>query len=305
MQNQQNPQQNNLNSQPVQGNVVKPQQQAMQQNAQQPVQQQPLRQPQKQKGNATMSSYEKRFREFLKNKFGGMIGNTLLDNEMKKLKITNISALSDAEQMSTMENILHSIFQEHHMQKSEENTRLEMKLELCLDKAAENMQSYAKEVKMEPLNVNHNNATKTRTFITNEDSTETYWCTLGTTTGILQAKLYLFTTERQSMMLMTEYAKSQKMEFNPLDEELKNKVFYSFLNFIGTSYLSVSKTLLGIDIQFQFTETKPVDINFIEGIDKEIAETEKKQNAKVDMTSVDTKITFDRQEFAISLFVAH
>ncbi|MFW6231377.1 MAG: hypothetical protein ACOC32_05135 [Nanoarchaeota archaeon] len=291
-------------------NVMRPQEQNMQKNAQQVPRQRPktavkAKQPKKQESQEQqMSVYEKRFREFLKNKFGGMIGNTLLTNELDKLNISNISNKSDQEQIQVMENVLHGIFEKHSMAEAEEHTKLEMKLQLCLDETASLLKNFAGEVEIKQIDINHNNRDMLKRYRVDAEEKDSL-CTIAEISGTMSSKAYIMVDERMGMMLMTEYAKKQGKEFNPLDEKQKNAVYYEFLRFIFDNYLSVVQKLLDVNISYKLTETKDALIDTVEEIEKEIEAIEKERNGRVDLVSAETKIIFDRQTLPLVVFVAY
>jgi hypothetical protein len=142
-------------------------------------------------------------------------------------------------------------------------------------------------------------------FTGEAEGAETYWCIDTKVSGSIQSNAYLFTTEKQSMMLMTEFAKSKNMEFNPLDEEQKKNVFYTFLKFIFDAYLNVAQSVIGANIQYQFGDIKPTDINLVEEIQKKIADEETKAGKRLDVTTVRSTITLDRQPFEIILVIPY
>ncbi|MFW5852871.1 MAG: hypothetical protein ACOCUR_02480 [Nanoarchaeota archaeon] len=301
---QQPPTQNN--QQQTGGNVVRPQQtNTMNNAAAAPKQQQqqktatPAKQPIK-RSEKEQSSYERRFREFIKNRFGGMIGEILLNRELKNQNINDLSLLDEAGQMKVMDTVLQNIFKEHNMPGAMENTRLEMKLQLCLDKAAELMKDSYDDVELGHITVTHNDQGKLDRF--SAETGEKFWSTSATTTGTLNSQAYIITPERETMMLMTGYAKNKKIDFNPLDEKQKKETLHRFFRSIFDPYTQVAKQIIGADVSYELFETSETNIDYIDGIKDENEKKEKESRKRTDVVSAEFTAELDRQKFPIIIF---
>lgn len=255
----------------------------------------------KKKSEDEMSSYEKRFITFVKNKFGGMIGETLMNTELEKYNISDLSLLDETQQVQIMEKVVEDVFAEHNMPSAQEQTKMELKIQLALDKAIVQLKELYNSVEIDYVRVEHNDSSQLDKY--NSDTVKA-WCTFGELTGQPSGKIYLFTSERETMMMITDYAKKKNLEFNPLDEKQKNETLFSFFSTIFNSFVSSLNTIIPTNFSYKFTETKNTGIELVEDIKKEIDEQEKQKNSRVDVISVNFKIVFERQEFPIRLFLS-
>ncbi len=313
-----NTQNTNVNPQPnaqpqQQGNVIRPQQVNATNNQSQPIQAQtqansPPAQPaqkaatsQKAKNNEeNMSSYEKRFRTFVKNRFGGMIGEILLGTEFGKYGVRDFSLLDQKQQIDIMEKVITDVFNQHNMQQALDQTKLDLKLQLAIDKMIELMKPIYTSVEVEYINVTHNNTELMNRY---NSETEKAICTMGDISGQVNGKLYLFTSDRETMMLVTDYAKKKNIEFNPLDEKQKNDTMFAFLNFIRDSFITSLKDIIPVNITNNWSETRSSGIELVDEIKKSIDEQTKEKGSRVDVVSAEFTITLERQEFPVKLFI--
>ena len=291
-------------------NLMKPQQQQMQNQAQRPVEQsqktnptsnskdQSSKKPQK-KQEKEMSSYEKRFRSFIKSHFGGMIGDMLLDEKLSEMKVQDISMLDEKQQMMTMETIITDIFQKHNMQESKEHTILELKLQLCLDKAIALLKEELQKdnIEIDQLEVEHHNAEVLERYA-KEGEEEITWGSSFKAKGSIEGKGYLFTHEKQISLLISDFAKAKKIEFNAQDEKQKFDMFYKFAQAIFNNYMSVVKEMLGYELKVEFEESKVADINLVDDIREEIAKMEKDSGHRINVISAEFAMSIGRQKFS-------
>lgn len=258
--------------------------------------------PQKQSNNKedNMSSYEKRFRTFVKNRFGGMIGEILLGTEFNKYGVKDFSLLETKQQIEVMEKVITDVFNQHNMQQALNQTKLDLKLQLAIDKMIELMKPVYTSVEVEYINVIHNNTELLKRY---NSETEKAICTMGDISGQVNGKLYLFTSDRETMMLVTDYAKKKNIEFNPLDEKQKNDTMFGFFNFIRDSFITSLKDILPVNITNNWSETKSSSIELVDEIKKNIDEQEKAKGSRVDVITAEFTITIERQDLPVKLFL--
>ncbi|MFP4118100.1 MAG: hypothetical protein ACLFTR_04200 [Candidatus Woesearchaeota archaeon] len=314
--NQQQTPQTSDQQQSVQGNVVKPQQQAMQQNAQSPVtsdasnggkqasQNKKMSAPEPSpKKKEDMSSYEKRFRDFIKRKFGGLIGDILLDSELKNLNVKDISLLDESQQIQVMENVLEDIFKKHHMEKAKEETRMDMYVQLSLDKASNLIQQQLNdEVEIGFIEIVHNDERKIESYVA-EDVEETYWCVSGKSSGSLDSWFNIIVPDRESMMLMTEYSKNKGITFNPMDEKQKQDLMFQILRLIFDSINSILGELIKTNVTYSLDELKTLDVELADEIKNSTDKREKETGAQATMTSAKFEVKVNNMTLRVLVLI--
>ena len=309
------------NTQPQQqGNVIRPQQaNAVNNQVKQPVQTQPTPQanpqqnapatqpaqkkaakPQSKNKEDQMCPYEKRFRTFVKNRFGGMIGEILLGSEFNKYNVNDFSLLEAKQQIEIMEKVIVDVFKEHNMQEALEQTKVDLKFQLAIDKMIELMKPLYASTEVEYINVTHNNSELLNRY---NSETEKALCTFGDISGQFNGKVYLFTSERETMMLVTDYAKKKNIDFNPLDEKQKNDTMFGFFNYIRDSFITSLKDIIPVNITNNWTEIKPTNIELVDEIKKQIDEQTKTKGSRVDVVTAEFTITLERQDLPVKLFI--
>lgn len=303
---------------PQQGNVVRPQQQATQNNSRAP-QQAPPQNVQKQKSPPAnkkqsapekkdakdMSSYERRFRDFVKRRFGGLIGDMLLENELKELNVNDLSLLDETKQLEIMNNVLEDVFKKHHMDKAKNETRIDMYIQLCLDKAANMMkQELNDEVHIGFIEITHHDENGIEKFVS-EDVEDTFWCIPGVSSGDLDSWLNIIVPERESMMLMTEYSKSKNIAFNPMDEKQKRDIMFRILRLIFDSINSIAAEIMKTNITYSLDDIKVLDIDLSDEIKKSIGSREKEKGSRPDMISARFEVKVGNLPFNVYALVNH
>ncbi len=309
------PGQGSGNNQNGENELQKPQAVQTQQNSQRPVEanQQDQSQDASKQGTKNPTNdqeriivpYEKRFREFVKKKFGGIIGEMLLDNELAKFNVEDMSRLTEDQQIQAMKNVLEDIFKKHSMKRAEAHTKVEMFLQLSIDKAIEILKGQlTDDIGMSYIEVVHQNENKLKSFSSvGED--EKYWDITGTVSGGIEGEIDLVLSEKESIMQITEFAKLQNQEFNPLDEKQKKNLLFRLLGMIFDAYLGIATNMLSTNISYKLDEIKELDIDRINNIIKEANELSEKKAARTDITSAEFTVTIDGQDFNMLLFITY
>ena len=296
------------------GNVARPQQEGMQQKSAAPRTASPPKKnakpsPKKDvaKKEEDVSPFERRFKEFIKRRFGGLIGDILIESELNKLGVKDLSLLDEQQQVKTMEKVLQDIFSKHKMESAKTETIFEMQLQLALDKAAELIkQSYqGKDVELSQIEITLHDESRIEKFA-NEESEVKYWNVVGNISGDLSANMDVIISQRESMMLLASYAKHTQRQFNPLDENAKRSMLFEFLSVIFNAVQNASSGLIGKQVSYSFDELKDLDVDSIDSIKKRIADLEKKKGGRADVASakMDMKVS-NQPSYEILVFVAY
>ena len=295
-----------------QGNVIRPEQSNLVNNSTKTPQSNQVssesKQPQKTQQNPpadvkkeeNMSAFEKRFRGFVKHRFGGMIGETLLGTELQRNNVQDMSLLDEQKQIEIMEKIIDDVFREHNMPQARDQTKIELKLQLALDKTIETLKEIYSSVEIEYINLEHNNSELLNVY---SSETEKAWCTFGESKGTVNSKIYLFTPERETMMQITDYAKKKNIDFNPLDEEQKSATLFGFYKCIIDSFLSSLKGIIHFNTEYSLSSTSRSSLDLVEDIREEITAQEKNKGSRVDVISVDCTFEIERQPFHLRVFM--
>ena len=310
---------NSPNNPTNQGNVVRPQQQNTQNNTKTPINavnksnsnasnvpvnnktSNPSKKFQTKKSSDDMSSYEKRFRDFIKRRFGGLIGDMLLDSEMSKLNIQDMSLLDDSNQIDIMNKVLNDIFEKHEMQDAKEQTRVEMYIQLCLDEAGNQIsQKLNDKANIGFVDVVHKNEKIIENY--SPDNTEkTYWIISGNTEGDIQTQIKILVPERESMMLMTEYCKNNEITFNPTDEKQKEEILFDLVTVIFGSIIDVADKIMQKNISFNLNEFASLDVDVIDKFKKAIDNFDKEKGSRPDIISLKLTIELGAMKYEILL----
>lgn len=249
---------------------------------------------------------EKRFVDFLYSKFGKMIGNMLLTAQLAKKEITSISDLKNGDQIKFMDETLTEMFKKHGLGTSSEHVRLELKMQLCLDKMSEMV---SKELNMnvtiDNLNITYQDFEGFDGFMP-APNREEHWCSIGNfMSKNISAKTYIFTEGTKSLRFLIEYARIKNLNLSVTENEKKYKIFHQFLHLLIQSFDEVLDERYKHEVSYEINSTYVVTDSFIENIIRSITLYEQVTNMRSKVTSIQFKLQIGNTDFGGTIFLIY
>ncbi len=101
-------------------------------------------------------NYKQGVLNFLMNRFGKLIGETILDNYLEDAGLKSLNDLQEHEQVKFIDNILESILNKHYSREEIENIKIQLSIQVCIDQAADaTTQVLGEKISIDPIKVSH------------------------------------------------------------------------------------------------------------------------------------------------------